>query len=191
MPKPLPDLTPEMLLSPSARREYEAAVQSQERPMYRGSVEETGSASDWATGLDLEAPVDDFGVTFEPVDVPDGPRPTTSREDTRFRVDRGTPVYRRFDASMQSGPQGGPMQEVGRVGRFPVLAERPLTRSDRRHPAESVEALRQAMGGRYIEDSPEPPRPVKVEKPIDRSKLPTAYDRLTSNFLDDAEDPFS
>jgi hypothetical protein len=194
MPGPkLPDLTPEMLLSPSARREYEAAVQSHASQVNLEVPDFSASEpSDWAMGIeDLEPPEDAFGISFEPVDVPEGvPLPTTPRESSRFRVDRGAPVYRHFDASMQSGPQGGPMQEVGHVGRFPVLAERPLprTRPDR-HSAE--ESLRQVLADRYVEEAPVPPRPVRVEKPIDRSKLPTEYDRLTGDFLENADDPFS
>jgi hypothetical protein len=105
------------------------------------------------------------------------------------------------------------MQEVGRVGRFPVLAEQRWDNARSR-----MEALRR--NSREVEDRALPASVRDMEyfdfegaqersptlaevrtrarqqeapppKPIDRSKLPTEYDRLTGDFLEDAEDPFS
>jgi len=121
-----------LIQSPSARQELagadrlkvagpETATTSPQRPPQQSAAPEPFEiefdglgGGDWA---DLELPA--------PRPSPRIPTPSLSpqaREAARFRVDRGRPPSRPFRSDLIEGAQGGPMQEVGRVGRFPVLA---------------------------------------------------------------------
>lgn len=68
---------------------------------------------------------DYFLESFDTEVSDDFPPPSpVRREAARFRVDRESPPRMPFRPwEIEPGPQGGSMQEVGRVGRFPVLAE--------------------------------------------------------------------
>lgn len=99
----------------------------------------------------------------------------------RFRVDR-PPQREPFTAVRVPGPQGGPMREVGRVGRFALLREedRQLTPAPdlverpwpERAPRQVPEAAK--LNAKQIE-----------KRAALHEKLPTAYERIATGFLGD------
>lgn len=193
---------PFMFLSREARSELEGALsQTNPKPRTRPTREQNPrpdrsfGADDLGDRLDFEmlardeAPTDDgFQVEFDSgdLDVEDD-RPTQRAQNpNRFRVDR-PPQHRPFVAQIEPGPQGGPMEEIGQVGRFRLLREaqpRQLSRE---------EAVRL--------ERPEPPpnrnRPTasllnaqqQARSAVEHEKLPTAFERLAQgDFLSGDDD---
>ena len=180
--KELPALPPEMLLSASACRELEAAQQSYDMPAQRAPrpmrERQASSAAQYRSQVagaeaepgyfDLEAldatPPQDTGmdITFDSGEgdiefdtVPERHASGGGVGGGRFNVLR-PPVHEPFRSVVASGPQGGQMREVGRVGRFPLLTDAPITefaapRVQARPPGggmtpqEGVQQLREAL----------------------------------------------
>lgn len=134
-------------------------------------------------------------------------RPTTPTRD-RFRVDRGAPARAPFQGRMASGPSDG--EVVGRVG-APLGRPQPVYEVGRERPVEwvpgrpvvsareeaaewaslerahntHIASLRQEA--RVVQPRPAGTRPLE-SRPVDRTKIPTALERLGRVDFDD--DPF-
>lgn len=209
-------LDPFMFLSASARRELEAAQQERNRS-FRGSPVHGLDFADPTQGrphpitddptdgfLDLrleDAPqTDDFefaspGETFEfGAEIPDGPQPTGGGVNGgRFRIDRPLPPRTPFVAARMPSPQGGVMEEVGRVGRFALLREvepapRPPRPSMEEQHREAAETGRARYEQRDRVDAAKLNARQQAQQAAVHEKLPTAYERVASDFLADADD---
>jgi hypothetical protein len=207
--KPLPELTPEMLLSASACRELGAAQQSYGMPAQRAlrvARERPESAAQFRfrtreveadpayfdlEALDASPPDDSMDIEFGGDAIEFDPLPERhggSVGGGRFNVLR-PPTREPFRPQIASGPQGGPMHEVGRVGRFAILAEqdrappvpREMTLIERLHQNVREPAYDQRapnLSGHLMSSREEAARQAQHET------LPTAWDRLTG------EDPY-
>jgi hypothetical protein len=131
----------------------------------------------WGEEYHEAGPHDDgLNIEFdtEPMDA-NLPRPENPGAG-RFRVDRGAPPRRPFQAEVQAGPQGGPMHETGSVRGYTVMREfstpspaASFSSSDPRYVGGQQVALKRGT-------------PAKAEKPIYR---PTIYEHLCSDVFDD------
>lgn len=192
----LPELDPMVFLSREARGEVEAAQQSRSpRPVGRPHPI-TDDPTDGFLDLRLEdAPqTDGFDIEFETepseiADYPRYPRGGGGAVQERFRVDR-PPVHRPFVAERIPGPQGGPMREAGRAGRFPILREVQV-----REARSTLSAL--TDDATALPERPQPTRPtapeVNARQQAKRAELhrtlPTAYERVArGDFLADADE---
>ena len=188
----LPDLDPGMFLSAAGRAEMAGAqmVVTNHRVAYPpgSSVE----VEDLDVGFEPITSGLDISFEQEEMDWPrDLPRPTTPSRD-RFRVDRGAPVREPFAGRMASGPSGG--QVVGRVGQRGQAMPRPPTAEEVRRDVQEWTQLEQAHNTHLasLRQEARVVRPVGsqpvVSRPVDRSKIPTALERLGRADFDD--DPF-
>jgi hypothetical protein len=180
-----------LFLSPAARQEVEAArmISTRAVPMpspgrERPSVEEPS----FVEGLD-EPPMsfgDDISFDTSDLDVDDVPRyPTHGRVVERFRVDRPPPL-RPFVAERLPGPQGGPMREAGQVGRFTLMRE-----VDASPAYESTQVVRETGPERPSRDRQEAAKlnaAQHAKRAALHATLPTAYERVASDFLSDVDD---
>lgn len=121
----------------------------------------------------------EFGSDDVDIDIDTPPRHGGGRVGgERFRVDRPPPQRPQFVARPpEPGPQGGPMREAGRVGRFAILREE----GGRPEPAPPPRAPQQATRVAHA-------RPSALEQSRamqSRQKLPNIYDRIREGFLDD------
>jgi len=191
----LPDLDPEMLMSSLGRSELAGArafVTSHQVTYPPGGPIEV---EDLAVAFERVLPGGEFDISFEQEEMnwPEGlARPTTPTRD-RFRVDRGVPVREPFQGRMASGPSDG--QVVGRVSqRGQPMLRHPTAEEVRRDVQEwtqleqahntHIASLRQEA--RVVR--PTGTRPLE-SRPVDRSKIPTALERLGRPDFDD--DPFT
>ena len=218
--KPLPELPPEMLLSASACRELEAARQDHYMPAQRAprvtrdrqefsrptATQEVGYFD--IEALDQAPPDDGNDITFdqgEDIEFDTPPERHASGGGVgggRFNVLR-PPVREPFRPVIASGPQGGRMQEVGRVGRFAILAEQdrtpPVERESTLIPREAIIAGR-ARPYDFREEMQTSARTSaqynqlqtakqQAERAAIHKSLPTAYDRLLGDdpYDDDLE----
>lgn len=193
---PLPDIDPLMFLSREARREIEAAQQPRQ-PVGR-PFPITDDPTDGFLDLSLEeAPVSDgFDIEFEreagETDLPRYPRGGGGAVQERFRVDR-PPQPRPFVAARIPGPQGGPMQEAGRAGRFPILREVQVREARSALAALTDEATalleRSQPTTRSRPTAPELNARQQEKRAQLHQTLPTAYERVArGDFLADADD---
>jgi hypothetical protein len=223
--KPLPELPPEMLLSASACRELEAARQDHYMPAQRAprvARERAESASQYrARGAEadpgyfdieaLDAPPTDDGndITFDTGDSDIEFDPVPERHASgggvgggRFNVLR-PPVHEPFRPQFASGPQGGRMVEVGRTGRFAILAEQDrssaverestILRPERPAPRTmdlivNGRPVHPLGGGQAAAAQRQTAQQIAQRQAIHQS-LPTAYDRLLGDdpYDDDLE----
>ena len=181
----LPDLDPEMLMSASGRSEL-AGARAHTSSFLQGSPPE--SEPFFSPRLDedfLSPPIAGFDISFEQLEEawPEGlPRPTTPSRD-RFRVDRGLPAREPFNGRMAAGPSDG--RVVGRVGQrgLPV----PVREIGREEPVEWIRPPQQES--RVVASTrPAGTKPL-VTRPVDRSQIPTALERLSRTDFED--DPFT
>ncbi len=192
----LPALDPEMLMSPSARAELRAAStylpRAQPPSPLRGHPV-VAAVIDELAFFEAHEPYvaeDFFNVEFDTgdIEVDDSvPMRTSTREQVRFRVDRGGPEPRPFNAARAEGPQGGPMREITRVGRFPLIADR----EPRVNVEQEVSRYRQgrdliAEARARVEDRTSRVPSAPPSPPVDRRNIPTAYQKLAAgNILPD------
>lgn len=182
-----------MFLSPAGRRELEAA--QQERNIPRPAAGQgrphamTEDATDGIFDLALEdAPqADDFEFgSGEDIELQDGPHPSMA---PRFRVDRPPPPRTPFMANRVPGPQGGPMREAGRVGRFALMVEQDL---QEQRPAMQADLDRMALNRGVVPQVRQDAEKLNAAQQAKRAalhdKLPTAYERVAGDFLADADD---
>lgn len=186
------DLDPFMFLSPAARRELDAAKQERNIPRPAAGQGRPHAMTDDATDgfLDLaleDAPqADDFEFgSGEDIDIPDGPLPSGAG---RFRVDR-PPPRTPFVATRVPGPQGGPMREVGRVGRFALMVEQDMQQA----PAPQTATIMSVANSRGVvpqvrQDAEKLNAAQQAKRAALHDKLPTAYERVAGDFLADADD---
>jgi hypothetical protein len=199
--RPLPELTPEMLLSYGGMRELEGAraIQSAERarvlvnaPGQAGGIYEITGVNANELSLDEPTAEEEFGISFDQdFSEFEGQveRPSSAE---RFNVLR-PPAHEPFrPPPPMPGPQGGNMREVGRVGRFSILAEQ----ESRPDPAlRFSEALQRIRGQRDSaqqearEMNEKTREQVIAHRAAIHEKLPTAYDRLMGEdqYEDDLE----
>lgn len=145
---------------------------------------------------------EDFEFSSDEADIDiDTPRPSGGRRvgGERFQVGRDPPPRTPpMSREIVAGPQGGPMREIARVGRFPVLGEeRPpnreplivevptvLSRIQTQLARQERERAPRERTPRHV---PPPPRNAMDQSRVMQAKerLPTVYDRLQSNVFDD------
>jgi len=170
MPNELPLLTPEMLLSYTGMRELEGAQATQQRP----------AASAPPNTVDVEMTFDSDALEQIAVAAQDEDYISFDRSD--LDVEDELPFQNRAAGerfNVLRPPQQPQMREVGRVGRFPILAPdepppRPVPERNN-SPRQQLHAreLNEKMREQLIE-----------QRAAIHESLPTAYDRL----LD--EDPY-
>jgi len=175
----LPDLDPLILLSATGRAEMASAQHY--ATQYRGNWPEDRGlvAEDPGVKFSRISP-EGFDISFEQEEVAwpvDLARPTTPTRE-RFRVDRGLPVREPFQGRIASGQSDG--QVVGRVGQRGV-ALRQILYDD------SMELMAERQTAPRVGSHPAGTRPLE-SRPVDRTKIPTALERLGKVDFDD--DPF-
>lgn len=190
-PDDLPELTPEMLCSYGGMKELEGA-----RAMQRMPAPPPPEDAVFQDLAEPERPVfaDDNEIRFDRDETLDSELATfrTPAAGARFNVLR-PPVREPFRPPPPvPGPQGGPMREVGRVGRFAILTEQ-----DREPPPDYLAEARARLEDRMTTLSPTQQRPTAVElnsrqaevRAMQHETLPTSYDRLLGDdlFEDDLE----
>src|SRR5271170_5889631 len=124
--RPLPELTPEMLLSYGGMREFEGAQAMQRRPPPSMAVVHDDQVDALREMVEVAAADNDFYVSFDRDDGSDADTTSNFRTPAvgnRFNVMR-PPVREPFRPPPSPGhQQSGNMREVGRVGRFAILTE--------------------------------------------------------------------
>ncbi len=203
----LPDLNPEMLMSAEGRAEFQAAQTMRDpvrgRPRFAAMIDDDQSFEPPTPEVNLEAMwMQNSGIPYEP-----GESPVTSSSNdfgfdsydyqidineeatpryggrvggARFRVDRPLEPRPSFSPGRpEPGPQGGNMREVGRSGRFSILAEMERTAPPPPPPAP------RAMPPRVASSGPRNALARSREIQAQLQSRPTAYDRIQKGFLDD------
>ena len=193
----LPDLTPEMLLSYGGMREFEGAQALRHESHTAQALREMAEHQPEVFNPGVaETADDDFQISFDHGDDWVDAESTfrTPARGERFSVLR-PPQREPFRPPPPiPGPQGGPMREVGRVGRFAILAEEPA----RDFLAEARARLEDRIVERQFENPARSPRTpttmttaqVRTQRQVEHraavhETLPTAYDRLMNE-----DDPF-
>jgi len=222
----LPALTPEMLMSSEGRSEFRAAQGIRGRTVDAVMLDEAmnfeaparhnhrqasapqvnleelwmvNSGIPYEPGETSTGP-EDFEFTSDEADIDVGtPRPSGGRQvgGQRFQVGRD-PVPRTPPMSREvvPGPQGGPMREIGRAGRFAVLGEIPPPREPLMVEVPTVLSRIQTQLNRDRPERParqeQPERQARPRNAMEQSRvmqakerLPTVYDRIQNGFLDD------
>ena len=199
-------------------RERQASSAAQYRSQIAGAEAEPGYFD--LEALDATPPQDtDMDITFDSGEgdiefdtVPERHASGGGVGGGRFNVMR-PPTREPFRPVVASGPQGGQMREVGRVGRFPLLTDAPITefaapRVQARPPGggmtpqEGVQQLREALSPgrqRLYEVRAEVAASARTsaqynalqtakqqaERAAIHETLPTSYDRLLGEDLYD------